>query len=134
MKAFIKAISYYLPSHTLDNAEINLLFPEWSVDKISEKTGIMKRPISAPEEFSSDMGITASEKLFSEHGIDRNDIDFILFCTQSPDYFLPTTACLSSRPNPRSHHWSRAQQAQSARCDRVNPVPRALLPRYFRPH
>ncbi len=94
MKAFIKAISYYLPSQTLDNEEINQLFPEWSVDKISAKTGIVRRPIAAPDEFSSDMGITAANSLFEEHGIDRNEIDFILFCTQSPDYFLPTTACV----------------------------------------
>lgn len=94
MKAFIKAISYYLPSQTLDNDEINQLFPEWSVDKISQKTGILKRPISAVDEFSSDMGIIAANKLFEEHSIDRNEIDFILFCTQSPDYFLPTTACV----------------------------------------
>ena len=40
------------------------------------------------------MAVSAAEKLFSEHGISRDDIDFILLCTQSPDYFLPTTACL----------------------------------------
>lgn len=94
MKAFIKAISYYLPEATLDNEEINNFFPEWSVFKIAEKTGIQQRTISAPDEFSSDMGISAANKLFEEHAIDRNDIDFILFCTQSPDYFLPTTACV----------------------------------------
>ena len=36
----------------------------------------------------------ATEKLFQEHNIDRSSIDFLLFCTQSPDYPLPTTACL----------------------------------------
>jgi 3-oxoacyl-[acyl-carrier-protein] synthase-3 len=94
MKAYIKAISYYLPTATLDNEEINTLFPEWSVFKIAEKTGIQQRTIAAPNEFSSDMGISAANKLFEEHAIDRNEIDFILFCTQSPDHFLPTTACI----------------------------------------
>ncbi|RYD69359.1 MAG: hypothetical protein EOP53_27305 [Sphingobacteriales bacterium] len=93
-KAYIKAISYYLPAHILDNESINQVFPEWSVDKISDKTGIYKRHVAAADEFSSDLAIKAAEKLFDEHAIHPSSIDFILFCTQSPDYFLPTTACI----------------------------------------
>jgi 3-oxoacyl-[acyl-carrier-protein] synthase-3 len=92
--AFIKNISFYLPKFSLTNEKINQQFPEWNIDKISSKTGIEKRHISAPDEFSSDMAIKAAEKLFEEHKIDRSSIDFLLFCTQSPDYFLPTTACI----------------------------------------
>jgi 3-oxoacyl-[acyl-carrier-protein] synthase-3 len=91
---FIKNISYYLPKFSLTNEKISQQFPEWNVDKISSKTGIKTRNISAPDEFSSDMAIKAAEKLFVEHNIDRNTIDFLLLCTQSPDYFLPTTACV----------------------------------------
>jgi 3-oxoacyl-[acyl-carrier-protein] synthase-3 len=40
------------------------------------------------------MAVKAAEKLFEEFSIDKNTIDFIMLCTQSPDYFLPTTACL----------------------------------------
>jgi 3-oxoacyl-[acyl-carrier-protein] synthase-3 len=94
MKANIKAISYYLPERILDNQEINASFPEWSVDKISAKTGIFSRHIAGENEFSSDLAIKAANKLFEEHNIDRTEIDFILMCTQSPDYFLPTTACI----------------------------------------
>ena len=43
---------------------------------------------------ASDLGVAAAEKLFAEHQIDRETIDFLLFCTQTPDYPLPTTACL----------------------------------------
>jgi 3-oxoacyl-[acyl-carrier-protein] synthase-3 len=92
--AYIKAISYYLPDNILNNEELNSLFPEWSVDKISAKTGIYERRISSENEFVSDMACKASEILFEEHQIDRNQIDFVLLCTQSPDYFLPTTACI----------------------------------------
>jgi 3-oxoacyl-[acyl-carrier-protein] synthase-3 len=92
--AKIKAISYYLPEYILDNNQINKDFPEWSIDKISSKTGIVKRHISDENEFTSDMAIKASQKLFEEYNISPSEIDFILLCTQSPDYFLPTTACL----------------------------------------
>ncbi len=94
MPARIKAISYYLPDQVLHNASLNQLFPEWSVDKISAKTGIYQRHIAASDEFSSDMAVKAALKLFDEHSITPESIDFILLCTQSPDYFLPTTACL----------------------------------------
>lgn len=94
MEAKIKAISYYLPDQVLHNKKLNELFPEWSVDKISGKTGIYQRHISAPDEFSSDLAIKASQKLFAEHNISPDNIDFILLCTQSPDYFLPSTACI----------------------------------------
>lgn len=94
VKAFIKAISYYLPEKVVSNKELSTRFPEWSTDKIALKLGINNRHIAAKDEFSSDMAVKAAEKLFDEHGISRYEIDFILFCTQSPDYFLPTTACI----------------------------------------
>jgi 3-oxoacyl-[acyl-carrier-protein] synthase-3 len=94
MKVNIKAISYYLPEEILSNDLINKEFPEWDIEKISSKTGINTRHISAKDEFSSDMAVKAAEKLFEEHNIDKSTIDFLLFCTQSPDYFLPTTACI----------------------------------------
>ncbi|NDC40885.1 MAG: ketoacyl-ACP synthase III, partial [Chitinophagia bacterium] len=93
-KAYIKAIAHYLPETVLDNGHLNEMFPEWSVEKISSKTGIYQRHISGEGEYSSDLAVKAAEKLFADGGIDRNTIDFILMCTQSPDYFLPTTACL----------------------------------------
>lgn len=92
--AYIKAVSHYLPEPVLSNEILSEQFPEWSVDKISEKTGIYNRHIAPPEMFSSDMGVAAAEKLFRDYNITPDSIDFILFCTQSPDYFLPTTACL----------------------------------------
>jgi 3-oxoacyl-[acyl-carrier-protein] synthase-3 len=92
--AFIKAISYYLPETILSNEEINREFPEWSVDKISSKTGIYERRIAGLRETVGDMAVSASLKLFKEHAIDPTTIDFLMLCTQSPDYFLPTTACI----------------------------------------
>lgn len=94
MKAFIKAISYYLPKNILTNEELVTRFPEWSVEKVANKIGVNQRHISSQDEFVSDMAIKASEKLFIEHNINPSEIDFILLCTQSPDYFLPTTACI----------------------------------------
>lgn len=92
--ANIHSISYYLPDGQLTNKDINREFPEWDIEKISSKTGINVRHISAVDEFASDMAFKAATKLFEENDIDKTKIDFLLLCTQSPDYFLPTTACI----------------------------------------
>ena len=94
MTAYIKAISYYLPEKILTNTNLVELFPEWSVEKIASKIGIEERHISAPDETATDMAISSSQKLFAEHNINPNDIDFVILCTQSPEYKLPTSACI----------------------------------------
>jgi len=94
MKAYIKAISYYLPSETLSNEDLVKEFPEWSVDKIAEKIGVSNRHISATNETAGDMAVKAARLMFDEYVIEPLSVDFILLCTQSPDYFLPTTACV----------------------------------------
>ncbi len=91
--ASIVGIEYYLPKQKLHNDDLVAQFPDWSVEKIAEKTGIHSRAIVSPKECSSDLAIAAAERLF-ESGIDRSEIDFVVLCTQSPDYFLPTTACI----------------------------------------
>ncbi|NQT36803.1 MAG: ketoacyl-ACP synthase III [Planctomycetes bacterium] len=83
-----------LPDTVEDNDQLAVAFPEWDMDLIYSKTGIRRRHIASPDECPSDLGVAAAEKLFSDHGIDRGSIDFLLFCTQTPDYPLPTTACL----------------------------------------
>jgi len=93
-KAFVKAISYFIPEGNLTNEQLNAQFPDWSADKISAKTGIFKRGIAAEDVSSGDLAYEAALKLFKEHQISATEIDFILLCTQSPDYFLPTTACI----------------------------------------
>lgn len=88
-------ISYYLPEKHLYNEELESLYanPSWTASKIYRKTGIKSRPIAA-KELVSDLAVNAANNLFAEYEISPKDIDFVLLCTQSPDYFLPTTACI----------------------------------------
>ena len=94
MSVYIKGLSYYLPEKILENRELASLFPEWSVEKIEKKLGIKERHIAAYDETASDLAFNAAKKLFEEYDINPSDIDFLIFCTQSPDYILPTTACI----------------------------------------
>lgn len=94
MEAYIKAIAYYLPEKVVTNEQLVEEFPEWSVDKIAKKVGINERHIAADDETAGDMAFKAAEKLIVENGIDKSTIDFVFLCTQSPDYFLPSTSCI----------------------------------------
>lgn len=92
--AFIKAISYYLPETVVTNEELVKEFPEWSVDKVAQKVGVDSRHVAAENETAGDMAEKAARKLFAEYEINPKEIDFVMLCTQSPDYFLPSTACI----------------------------------------
>ncbi len=92
--AYIKGISYYLPDRVLSNEELLKEFPEWNVEKVALKVGINSRHISGKYETAGDMAEKAARKLFEEYNISPSEIDFLVFCTQSPDYILPSTACI----------------------------------------
>ncbi len=94
MDALVRAIDYYLPETTLSNEDLRREFPEWDLERIKRKTGIVQRRIARPEECASDLALRAAQRCFSRGVCKPEEIDFLILCTQSPDYFLPTTACL----------------------------------------
>ena len=93
-KAYIKHVAYCLPEQVVTNEAIVRDFPEWSVEKITEKVGVKQRHVAAEGETATDLAEKAANQLIEENNIDRASIDFVILCTQSPDYFLPTSACL----------------------------------------
>jgi 3-oxoacyl-[acyl-carrier-protein] synthase-3 len=97
MSSRILAISTYLPGAALTNEELARHFEGWTAEKIFAKTGIRRRAIAAEGETAGDLAAMAAETLFHDYGVSPESIDFLIFCTQSPDYFLPATACLIHR-------------------------------------
>lgn len=85
-------IASYLPEYRLNNKELAEKFKRWEPDKIEAKLGIRERHISAPGETASDLAFNAATRVLE--GYDREKIDMLVFCTQSPDYFLPATSCV----------------------------------------
>ena len=94
MDAYIKGISYYLPEKIVTNEELVKKFPEWSVEKVAAKVGVKSRHIAGQNETAGDMAEKAARLLFQEYNLKPTNIDFVLLCTQSPDYHLPSTACI----------------------------------------
>ena len=94
MSATIAGIACHLPERVVTNADLAQEFTGWSAEKIEAKTGILERRIAAVGECASDLAVKAADKLFARGIVGREAIDYLLFCTQSPDQPLPTTACL----------------------------------------
>lgn len=88
----ISKIESFFPKKVVTNEDLQKEFPEWSPEKIFNKVGVRQRYTASQEETVLELAVEASNKILKD--IDKNKIDFILFCTQSPDYHLPTTACI----------------------------------------
>jgi 3-oxoacyl-[acyl-carrier-protein] synthase-3 len=94
IRACISAIEYYLPEGELTNADLARDFPQWTPEKILAKTGIARRHVAGPSETSVDMAVGAAKKLFARGAVSPDQVDFLILCTQTPDFFLPTSACI----------------------------------------
>ena len=94
MGAYIRAISYYLPERVITNEDLVKEFPEWDVEKVYNKVGVKERHLAGDTETAGDLAEKAALKLFEEYQVSPSDIDFLLLCTQSPDYRLPSTSCI----------------------------------------
>jgi len=94
MSTAIIASSYYVPDQRLTHAELARRYGEDMARKVAESSGIWERRVATPDQCASDLAVRAAEDLLTAHAIDRMSIDLLIFATQTPDYLLPTTACL----------------------------------------
>jgi 3-oxoacyl-[acyl-carrier-protein] synthase III len=88
----ITQTAYYLPDSILTNKALEEEFSDWDSGKLENKIGIVNRHISGEGETAVDLAEQAAIKLFKNY--DKTKIDFLILCTQSPDYILPTSACI----------------------------------------
>ncbi|MEK6335788.1 MAG: ketoacyl-ACP synthase III [Acidobacteriota bacterium] len=93
-QAAITAIKSFLPAGKLTNEQLAEEFGDWHAGQILSKTGVAVRGVAAADETASDLGVAAGRRLFESGAATPEEIDFLLFCTQSPDYFTPTSACI----------------------------------------
>ncbi len=92
MQSRIIDIEYYLPEKIFDNEQCQAIFPELKASQIERKIGVVSRHIASESETAADLAVRAAENLLARH--EHAKIDYIIFCTQSPDYKLPASACL----------------------------------------
>lgn len=90
----VATVEYFLPDRVVTTEDLANEFPEWQVAKIDAKTGIRERHIAEKDEYASDLAVEAARKLFASGACEPSAVDFIIYCTQSPEYFVSTTACV----------------------------------------
>ena len=82
-------IKTFFPFRVLTNQNLEQEFPEWNADKIGQKVGIFSRHVASEEETPLDLAEKACVGLFQDHPEIKGAVDYLLFCTQNPDYILP---------------------------------------------
>ena len=90
----ISNIEFVLPSVLLDNNFFKANHPEYNFNKFEKNVGIKSRHVCADNESTLTLAINVINKLINKNNIDKNNIDFLILCTQSPEYMLPTTSCI----------------------------------------
>jgi 3-oxoacyl-[acyl-carrier-protein] synthase-3 len=97
IKSKISGVGYYVPENIVKNSDIEEMM-DTSDQWIRERTGIQERRWVNDDKLSTSlMGTYASEAAIKDAGIDKNDIDFIIFSTLSPDYYFPGSGVLLQR-------------------------------------
>lgn len=92
--ACITAVEYALPAQKVTNESLALAHPAWKMEQVEKQSGVRSRGWCGPEETALDLAESACQQLLRRCGAARNEIDTVLFCTQSPDYVMPPDACL----------------------------------------
>ncbi|WP_067028714.1 3-oxoacyl-ACP synthase III family protein [Allomuricauda sp. CP2A] len=93
----ISGLGFYVPENVVTNDDLSKVMDtndEW----IQERTGIKeRRHVIKGTDTTTSMGVKAAQKAIERAGIDKNEIDFIVFATLSPDYYFPGPGVLVQR-------------------------------------
>jgi 3-oxoacyl-[acyl-carrier-protein] synthase-3 len=109
MRAVIKGTGIHIPANTVDNHRMSRVM-DTSDEWIRQRTGIVTRQFADLDEATSDLAVRAAERALADAGVSREEIDYVVFATMTPDYYfpgsgpvfqhklgLPTVGCLDIR-------------------------------------
>ena len=94
MDTFISAITYYTPETIVDNIDLQEGFSQTIIEKTAKAVGVTSRAIAKEHETATDLAEQAALRLFREYSISPKEVGFVILCTQGPDYFFPSSACV----------------------------------------
>lgn len=90
----ISALSAAIPHTVINNYKYTQYFPEEQVKEVVDKVGIFERRFADENTCSSDLCFAAAERLIADNNINREEIDLLVFLSQTPDYRMPATSIL----------------------------------------
>lgn len=93
INAYIKGVGYNVPKNIIKNSYFEE-FMDTSDQWIKERTGIIERRFADKGQGPSDLAIPAVQMALDNSKLTTDDIDFIIFATSTPDYYIPGSGCL----------------------------------------
>ena len=90
----ISGIAAAVPRRVINNYEHDLYFKKEDIKEVVDKTGVKERRFADDNTCSSDLCFAAAEKLITDMHIIREEIDLLVFISQTPDYRMPATSVL----------------------------------------
>lgn len=90
----ISSIEFVLANNKLKNSFFKNFFPEYNYDRFEKKVGIKQRFVCGKNENVLSLAEKSAIKLFKKSNIKKEEIDFLILCTQSPTYLIPTNSCI----------------------------------------
>jgi len=90
----IEAIAVALPDRVLSNDDLKKEHPDWGFERLEQRTGVFARHIAAEGETALDFALRACQQLEAEGRLRPDEINALIFCTQSPDYVMPPNSCI----------------------------------------
>jgi 3-oxoacyl-[acyl-carrier-protein] synthase-3 len=94
MAVRIVGIEYHLPARVETNSQLAQENTGWAMEKLAEKSGIYERRVVSPGETALDLAMEAASGLLKRDLVDPRCIDYLIYCTQAPEYYLPSGACI----------------------------------------
>ena len=94
MSIKITSIDYFLPANVVTNSDLKKENPDWDLDSVEKKSGVLERHIARQDETALDLAVETCHKLFDQYDNDVRNIDAVIFCTQSPDHIMPPNSYL----------------------------------------
>ncbi|HUY87475.1 MAG TPA: ketoacyl-ACP synthase III [Pirellulales bacterium] len=89
----LAGVASAVPDRVATADEDATVFGGVEMAKIAKSTGIRSRRIAPDGICTSDLCLAAAERLLGDLAWDRDSIDTLIFVSQTPDYFLPSTSC-----------------------------------------
>lgn len=90
----ISGMAAAVPKGIIDNYNYDLYFTREEIKEVVDKIGVKERRIADEKICSSDLCFAAAEKLLAETNVNRDEIDLLIFISQTPDYRMPATSVL----------------------------------------
>lgn len=90
----VTGFSAAVPQKVFNNYTDNAFFSQEDALAIIGKTGIKERRVATSDICASDLCFVAAEQLLNEMGTNRDEIDVVIFVSQTPDYRMPATSLL----------------------------------------